>query len=610
MIVRLVLLAATIVALGACDGAGMSSAEPVRLAPFACGNLSVPIHSLQGDGAMSPRVGHVVDVEGIVTGNFLTGLSGFFIEAPAGARDVEASTSEGAFVLLGRRDDTLRRGQLVRVRASVAEAGDEAGLASLTTLTAVSELAICADDQPLPDPVALVPPIDDWEHYEGMRVLLDAPVTITGNHELLRFGRVDASLDGRLFQPSERALPGAAAEALDAANRRARIVLDDNLEVQNPRRVWWTDPAVRAATPWRVGTVLDGVAGIVDTREGELRLQLTDAPRTVTQAPRPEAPPEVGGDLRIVSFNLENFFNGDGRGRGFPTPRGAASREAFVTQRKKLIATLEALAPDVAVLQELENDGYGKDSAIDDLVGALNRAVDGGGDYAFVRAPTDGLGKDQIKVGVIYREGRVRSIGTPASYEQGAFVDLNRVPLAASFEPVDGGAPFTVVANHFKSKGGCEEASGANKDQGDGQGCWNDARRRAARELAEWLATEPTGAAGDAVLILGDLNAYGMEDPVRWLIENGYADVVARHAGPDAYSFVFDGQSGRLDHALASGALAQRVTGAAEWHINADELDAFGDARDGAPPRIRALIDASPYRSSDHDPLVVGLRRE
>lgn len=283
---------------------------------------------------------------------------------------------------------------------------------------------------------------------------------------------------------------------------------------------------------------------------------------------------------------------------------------AFRQQRDKVVATLAGLRADVVALQEIENDGWGEDSAIADLVGALNRALGRDGDYRFVRSATEMLGKDQIKVGLIYRESRVRLVGEPAAYEQGAFVDRNRVPLAATFEPVDGGVPFTVVSNHFKSKGGCEEASGGDRDQGDFQACWNDTRRQAARELVDWLATDPTGSGGNQVLVMGDLNAYGLEDPIRLMVDRGYRDVVAQHAGEGPYSYVWRGESGRLDHALASAALASRVTGAAGWHINADELDVFGWANERVPDRVRRLADPGAIRSSDHDPLLVGLRRE
>jgi hypothetical protein len=66
---------------------------------------------------------------------------------------------------------------------------------------------------------------------------------------------------------------------------------------------------------------------------------------------------------------------------------------------------------------------------------------------------------------------------------------------------------------------------------------------------------------------------------------------------------VFDGGAGRLDHALASAALAPLVHGAAVWHANSDEPPVF-DYRAENPPL--AFV-ADPYRASDHDPVLVDL---
>jgi predicted extracellular nuclease len=599
-----------VLGLAACDGgSGGTSADPVRLVPFACGNLTTPIHEIQGITGVSPKVGDVVDVEGVVTGNFQEGLGGFFIESPVAARDTDVSTSEGLFVLVAERREEVRAGRLLRIRASVTEFGDTEGDRGLTALTAISELVVCGDAE-LPEPSTIDAPVADWEAYEGMRVTLPGPLTVTGNADLLRFGRVDVSLAGRLYSPTEVARPGAPAREVAQANAKARIALDDNLEIEHPRRVWWLEPRPSEAAPWRVGTELDGVTGIVDQNMGRYRVQLTARPAAVRQAVRPVGPPDVGGDLRIASFNVRNFFNGNGQGGDFPTPRGADSVRSFRQQRDKVVATLAALNADVVALQEVENDGWGEDSAIVELVDSLNRKLGREGDYRFVRSATEQLGKDQIKVGLIYRESRVRVLGEPASLERGVFIELSRVPLAATFEAVDGGAAFTVVSNHFKSKGGCEEASGGDRDQRDFQGCWNDARRRSARELMDWLATDPTGSGSDQVLVMGDLNAHGFEDPVRLMVDRGWLDLIAQHAGDGAYSYVWRGESGRLDHALASASFASRVSGVGEWHVNADELDLFGWSSDRVPERVRRQADPGAIRSSDHDPLLVGLRRE
>ncbi|MCB1845198.1 MAG: hypothetical protein KDI09_19685, partial [Halioglobus sp.] len=83
--------------------------------------------------------------------------------------------------------------------------------------------------------------------------------------------------------------------------------------------------------------------------------------------------------------------------------------------------------------------------------------------------------------------------------------------------------------------------------------------------------------------------------------------MVAAFGGADAYSYVFDGQLGYLDHALANSTLAPQVAGVTEWHINADEAPLYDYNLEF--DRDPALFDASsPYRSSDHDPLLIGLQ--
>jgi hypothetical protein len=306
----------------------------------------------------------------------------------------------------------------------------------------------------------------------------------------------------------------------------------------------------------------------------------------------------VAGDLRVASFNLENLFNGDGKGGGFPTPRGARNAVEFETQLAKLVVALRALDPHIVALMELENDGYGPQSSLATLVGALNHAEDG--EWRFVdacrarcRRDGRGPGDDAIRVGLIYRADKVRPIGRPATLEDGPFGPRSRVPLAQAFVPLAGGTPLVVVANHFKSKG-CKDAEGADRD--NGAGCWNAARADSARRLDDWLKDDPTRSDSDLVLIVGDLNAYAQEEPLRLLAGRGWRDAFFV-AGVDApYSYMYEGEAGRLDHALLSPALADRLRGAAEWHSNADEPRAAGYREGGR----------GPWRSSDHDPLLLG----
>jgi hypothetical protein len=70
-----------------------------------------------------------------------------------------------------------------------------------------------------------------------------------------------------------------------------------------------------------------------------------------------------------------------------------------------------------------------------------------------------------------------------------------------------------------------------------------------------------------------------------------------------AYSFNFFAQSGYLDHALSSPGLAADVSGAALWHINADEPSGLDYNNFNQP----GLYNPDQFRSSDHDAVVVGL---
>ena len=104
------------------------------------------------------------------------------------------------------------------------------------------------------------------------------------------------------------------------------------------------------------------------------------------------------------------------------------------------------------------------------------------------------------------------------------------------------------------------------------------------------------------------MNAYTFEDPIAVFTGAGYANLVRDHGGLAAYSYVFDGESGYLDHALATPSLAPKVTGVADWHINSDEPIALDyNTEFKTAGQVASFYDPGAYRSSDHDPVVVGI---
>ena len=553
-------------------GLFVATAASAQDAPIAIGKV-------QGAGERSPLVGREVVVEGVVTTTPGNGLDGWFLQDTG---DGDAATSDALFVAAG---DTQAAGQRVRVRGTVVELNAGNG-----TRTALQPTAVTPLGKGRVRSVAIATPPVDWERYENMRVRISAPLTVAGTHRTEKYGELMVNFGERLRTPSDAAAPGEAARALAADNARRMLRLDDGSDAEQPASVWYLPST---GLP-RTGTRLSRVEGIVDQRSSGYLLQLAAKPALKRMAP--PSPPKVGGDVRIAGLNLENFFNGDGRGGGFPTPRGARNPAELEGQRARLVATIRGLNPDIAALMEVENDGFGPESAIAVLVDALNA---GGGDWRAIVTDAD-QGSDQIRVGLIYRASRVSPVGTAATLTDDLFGtrNRNRPPLAQTFRAGSGPA-FTVVANHFKSKG-CGTASGADADQKDGQSCWNATRTESARRLNAWLRTDPTRSGSDLAMIVGDLNAYSMEDPITTLTAAGWHDAFAGQRGPVPYSYVYDGLTGRLDHALLSPALAARLVGAAEWHSNADEPDSRGyQNRPG---------DRAPWRSSDHDPLVVGFR--
>ena len=122
--------------------------------------------------------------------------------------------------------------------------------------------------------------------------------------------------------------------------------------------------------------------------------------------------------------------------------------------------------------------------------------------------------------------------------------------------------------------------------------------------MVDWLATDPTGSGSTDYLIVGDLNAYAKEDPIAAIEGAGYTNLVAKYVGERAYSYVFRGQSGTLDYALASPSLTARVRGADEYHINADEPVVLDYNTEFNPP---SMYRPDGFRTADHDPVLAGI---
>ncbi|WP_308366231.1 ExeM/NucH family extracellular endonuclease [Microbulbifer sp. TB1203] len=571
-----------------------------------CGDPATLISAVQGTGAASPLAGERHEIEAVVVGDFqdtASGLGGFFLQEEDFDQDGLDTTSEGLFVYDSGFGVDVNVGDLVRVGGQVTEYFD------FTELNQVDGVAVCGSGYSVTAAEVSLPfaDADHAERYEGMLAHFAQTLTVNGNYNLGRYGELDLSA-GRLYTPTHIVEPGPAAQAQQAANDLNRILLDDGSTVQNPEAIPYPAPGLSADNSLRAGATLTGLRGVIGYGFDAYRVHPVETPQFADLEPRTTSPVLPGaGSLRVASFNVLNYFNGDGQGGGFPTSRGADTAEEFQRQRDKIVAAIRGTGADIVGLMEIENDGYGTDSAIQDLVNGLNAAA-GSQVYAFVDPGLAQLGSDAITVGIVYRSDRVQPLGAAATLDSYPFDDLNRQPLLQAFTELASGESLAVAINHFKSKGSCPRDGSLNDDQNDGQGCWNQVRTQAADALADWLAADPTGTGTENVLILGDLNSYARENPITALQDAGYTNLLASFHGDAAYSYVFQAQAGYLDHALANAALAPLVTGVADWHINADEpriLDYNTEFKSVA--QLDSLYNADPYRASDHDPLVVEL---
>ena len=617
----------------------------------------------------SPLLGQSVRVQGVVT-KVLAGLGGFYVQEEDADADGDAATSEGVFVASAA---SVAEGQIVTVEGVVAEVEGETRIAATAvTVDDAGDNSALATPTAIAFPTATVLRdadgdfVANLEAYEGMLVSVAQEMTVTELFQLDRFGTIRLSSGGRLEQFTQTNAPDAAGFVQHLKDVAARsLVLDDGLDSQNPSVIHvpglGADETLDAGDVFRMGDVYTSLTGVLSfsedntgSEEPEYRLHRADG-ALESRNPRTDAPAPVGSDFKVAALNVLNFFTTldafpgtqgvgpnslDARGAD-ANPQNALSgvgaTDEYERQLSKLVEALTAMDADVVGLIEIENDfAEGGASptpqsaqgdrgvAIQALVDAVNAKL-GVAAYDWVRPNTgEFVGDDAIAVGFIYDTRSVTMVGEAAVLDDAAFVDpngtgqgRNRAALAASFEDKATGGVFTAAVNHFKSKGDSgllgEDPANPDVDQLDGAGFWNDTRTKAAQVLADWLDTNPTGVADEDVMILGDLNAYAKESPIATLAAKGYADLAGAFLGDDAYSFVFDGQTGTLDYALATASLTAQVTGVAEWHVNADEADIFDyNLEFGRDPGLfttdaNTNVADGAYRNSDHDPIIVGL---
>ncbi|HMB24236.1 MAG TPA: ExeM/NucH family extracellular endonuclease, partial [Anaerolineales bacterium] len=602
------------------------------------------IHDIQGSGGTS--VAGTFTVEATVVGDYQTQgsgqLRGFFIQEEDADIDADPATSEGIFVFCTTCPVAVSVGDRVRVTGASSEYYN---MSQLNAPTAAS-VSVLSSGNPLPTPATVTLPVPGvpsgdlalattainayFEAFEGMLVTFPATLSVSEYFELARYGQVILSAGGRPHTFTSVNTPTVAGfidNEIDLAKRT--IILDDTDNRQNrPSDVpntayYYPVPGLSTSNYFRGGDTITNLTGVLHwsfagqtgTDAWRIRPVVEEYSYAFTPVNARPSVPAIDGRLKVASFNVLNYFlTIDTSDTCAPTQdqdcRGADSAQELERQRTKMLAALSAIDADVYGFMEMENTPGVEPLA--DIVAGLPG-------YGYI--DTGVIGSDAIRVGIIYKTSTVSPVGNYAVLDTQAFVnprgaanDRNRPAVAQTFEEIATGARFTVVVNHLKSKG-----SGCGADDDDtttGQGNCNYTRTLAAQVLADWLATDPTGSGDADVLIIGDMNSYAKEAPITTLENAGYTDMVAAFGGPEAYGYVFDGQLGYLDHALASTSLTPQVAEVAEWHINADEIPLFDynddertadEASYDEESDVLPLYEPNAFRTSDHDPVIIGL---
>lgn len=501
-----------------------------------------------GEGDDSAMVGATVTTLGVVTAAYPAAESGlgatldrYTIQTPGsgGAWEPGRTRSDGLFVYAGKKGEVPAPGTCVRVTGTVGEfpaTSAKGNPQSLTQLaaTAVTEVEGC--QTPTPIPATRVPTPDEADALESMLLAPQGTWTITDNYQTNQYGTLALTPgESPLRSATDVVAPGQVAREYEAANAARAITLDDgtNTNLQEGTATEAAFAYLANGSPARVGYHVAFTKPVVlEPRHGSFVFQPTSmvaghpdrSPVSIT-GERPGAP-TVGGDTRVATFNVLNYFSDlgvDEAGcKGYPDRTGA-----FVTAKKCKV----------------------RGASLARLVEALNKGA-GAGTWAYVPSPgAVPEAEDVVRVAFIYKPATVAPVGPSLILDDPAFTGLARQPLAQEFVRVtaERAVPttFIVIANHFKSKGSVPEGAPAgNVDSGDGQGNANAIRVAQAGALASFaarFADKPT-------LLVGDFNSYSQEDPIKALEAAGWDRV----SGAGEASYVYAGRSGSLDHVFAN----------------------------------------------------------
>ncbi|WIK63847.1 ExeM/NucH family extracellular endonuclease [Gleimia hominis] len=614
-----------------------------------------------------------VTTSGVVTA-VLEGRGGFTIQMPTSAVPSGYGNSQAVFVKVSADGaDKAAAVANVEVGDAVTVTGQVDVPGGLTTLMA-NNVETTASDQSKQVNVMQVPaPKTDAEaqKLQSMAIAPKGKFRLADSFPLTSVGQlILTDGDKPPVQPTQMGRPGSQqAKAQAEYNAAHRVVIDDGsdavfdsnndqAEVTPPKHLPFMADGAQAG-PTLGAEVSFKTPAIVTRADKQWVLDPTEsnpaADEFVSFTKVSEAEPaDVGGNLKVATFNVLNYFtslgvdatdtDGDGKPLCWPTMnqwdqsvpvagnwdcprRGAWDKAGLKRQEDKIVAAINTLGRQgaaVIALQEIENDPLFQDNpnqSLKQLVNALNKADSAQG-WNYVPTPkeTPKYGaKDMIRQAFIYKPAQVSLVGKAKYLDDAAYQSAAdaRAPIAQVFEHKVTKRRVLVINNHLTYKGGTVVGED-NKNPGDTQGPAYDTgrnngdRTRQAKALAGFAQREQASSKADFTLLVGDFNAYSGEDPIQVLKDSGYADLMntAEHASKRSmtdwaeYTYSYGGMLGSLDHIMVSKTGMDFYAGHDIWTANAYESQAREYSRymatgtDYYRPNV--------FRASDHNSAIIG----
>ncbi len=505
----------------------------------------IPIWALQGAGESSSYKLKTVTTSGIVTGVF-PDLGGLWLQNPL--PDDDPSTSEGIFIACGEKVTSLKPGDMINVTGVVREIAAQTQIA----VQDCSKLDPLSSRLSLPEARSLDPPVDPsasakyYESLEGMLVAIEEPAIVIGPSS--RYGETFLLLEKLGVERLYRGDPTGAV-----------ITIDDGTDAAFEDRDGMTAALA-------VGDRVTRAIGPLAYTFGAYKIEPIEALVTNSQ-PLPQIPssPILGnGQFSVMTWNVENLFDILApHPSSPPRPRKAEYEQHLERIARTIIA---AGSPAIIALQEVENVGILDDLAALGLLSEFSY-------HGYLLEGTDSRG---IDVGYLIREDLVQVLDLKQLPAPEGLT--SRPPLSIHVRVREGGQELVLFNNHFLSLSGGEAAT---EPRRTAQAAWN------ASLVEAQLESEP----GVWVAVLGDLNSFFVDPPIERLRGAGLKHVFDAIPASDRYTYVFQGVSQSLDHILVSEDMWEELVEVTVLHLDADY-----------PPPVPG--DPSPWRESDHDPVV------